>query len=114
MTDYRTMVTGMAAMQAAAVTAAAAVTVRYAEFALREGAFVARTLLAGQPALQQVGRNIGEHSVPRLCERYIEWLREVAVLPRISALVFLGELDRIRGPRVAPGSQGTQRGSPPI
>ena len=94
MTDYQGMITGMATVQAAAVTTAAAVGVRYAEFALREGANVADTLLSG--------RGMAGDAIPRLYEHAAEWLRVLASLPRISALVFLGELDRIRGPREVP------------
>jgi hypothetical protein len=94
MTDYRTMLTGMAAAQAAAVTTAAAVWVRSAELVLREGSRLATTLLSWPRMV--------EDPIPRLCEPYAGWLRGVAGLPRISALVFLGELDRIRGPRAVP------------
>jgi hypothetical protein len=94
MTDYRTMLTGMIALQAAAATAAAATSVRYLDFALREGERVARALLAG--------RSMPEEPIRRLAESYAECLLGLAGLPRVSALIFLGELDRIRGPRAAP------------
>ncbi|MBV8458311.1 MAG: hypothetical protein JO122_17050 [Acetobacteraceae bacterium] len=97
MTDYRTMLTGLAAAQAATVTTAAAVWVRFAEFALREGVLLSATLLSG--------RSTAEDPIPRLCGLYSGWLRGVADLPRTSALVFLGELDRIRGPRAVPREQ---------
>jgi hypothetical protein len=94
MTDYRTMLTGMIALQAAAATAAAATSVRYLEFALREGERVTRAFLAG--------RSMPEEPIRRLAESYAECLLGLAGLPRVSALIFLGELDRIRGPRAAP------------
>jgi hypothetical protein len=94
MADYRTMFAGFAAAQAAAVTTAAAVSVRFAELTLREGAVLTTTLLSG--------RSTAENPIPRLCELYGEWLQGVAGLPRISALVFISELDRIRGPRPIP------------
>jgi hypothetical protein len=93
MTDYRTMLTGLVAVQAAVVTTAAAVAVRFAELALREGAML-RAVLPSE-------RIIVEDPIPRLCELHSEWLRGVAALPRISALIFLGGLDRIRGPWAA-------------
>jgi hypothetical protein len=96
MTDYRTMLSVMAAVQAAAATAAVAVSVRAFELALREAE---RALFAGWPAAPGAGR--GMHEMPMLspAESYAEWVRGFAALPRVSALMFLGELDRIRGPR---------------
>ena len=89
-------------MQAASVTAAVAVAARYAEFAAREGEFVARTLFEAPPALQQNGPGMQADPILRLCDCYVECLRGFAGLPRVSALIFLGELDRIRGPRALP------------
>jgi hypothetical protein len=106
MTDYRTILSGMAVLQAAAATAAVAITVRYLEFALCEAELVTRTLLAGQPAAQGAGRSRQERPIERLAECYAESLRGFAALPRVSALTFLGELDRIRGPRAVPGNSG--------
>jgi hypothetical protein len=105
MTDYRTMLTGLAAAQAAAVTTAAAVSVRFAELTLRDGAFLSAMLLSG--------RRMAQDPIPRLCEFYGEWLRGVAGLPQIWALVFLGELDRIRGPRATPREQADTAGTQP-
>jgi hypothetical protein len=102
MTDYRTMLLGMAALQAAAATAVVAITVRYLELALREGELVGRILLAAQPAAQGAGRSRQERSILRLAESYAECLRGFAGLPRVSALIFLAELDRIRSPRSVP------------
>jgi hypothetical protein len=97
------MLSGMAALQAAAATTAAAITVRCLEVALREGA---RPLFAGQPAAPGTGPSMQEMPILRLAASYGEWVRGVAALPRVSALIFLGELDRIRGPRSAPGKAG--------
>jgi hypothetical protein len=106
MTDYRTMLFGMAALQAAGATAAVAIAVRYLEFALREGELVTRILLAGPPAAQGGGRSWQERPILRLAECYTGCVRGFAALPRVSALILLGELDRIRGPRAAPGNAG--------
>jgi hypothetical protein len=103
MTDYRTMLSSMAALQAAAAMTATAITVRSIEVGLREGARLTRTLLAGQP---RVGVGMQEQPILRLVDGYAECVREFAALPRVSALIFLGALDRIRGPRAAPGKAG--------
>jgi hypothetical protein len=102
MTDYRTMLSGLAALQAAAATAAVEITVRSLEFALREGELVTRTLVAGQPAAQPGGRHTPDEPMLRLVECFAESLRGFACLPRVSALIFLGELDRVRGRRAVP------------
>src|SRR5262249_1393576 len=102
MTDYRTMFSGMAALQAAAATTAAAIMVRAFEVALREGELFTRTLLAGQPAAHRAGGDRPDEPVLRLVECYAESLRGFAWLPRVSALLFLGELDRVRGRRPVP------------
>jgi hypothetical protein len=102
MTDYRTMLSGVARLQAAAATAAAAITVRYLEFALRQGECATRSVLGGQPAAQSAGPSGPERPMLRLRECYAECLRGFAALPRVSALIFLGELDRVRGPRAVP------------
>jgi len=102
MTDYRTILSGLGALQAAAATAAVEITVRSLEFALREGELFTRTLLAGQPAAHRAGRDRPDEPVLRLVDCYAESLRGFACLPRVSALLFLGELDRVRGRRPVP------------
>jgi len=102
MTDYRTMLSGMAALQAAAATASVAITARSLEVALREAERVTRTLLAGRPAASGAAAGMQEMPLLRLAEGYAEWVRGFAALSRVSALIFLGELDRIRGPRAVP------------
>jgi hypothetical protein len=106
MTDYRTMFSGMAALQAAAATTAAAIMVRAFDVALREGARVTQALFAVQPAARGTGAGMQEIPMLHLAASYGECVRGFAALPRVSALVFLGELDRIRGPRAVPGKAG--------
>jgi hypothetical protein len=77
MTDYRTMLFGMAAVQAAATIAAVAVTVRSLEFALREGE---RAVRAGQPAAPGAGRSMREMPMLPFAESYAEWVRGFAAL----------------------------------
>jgi hypothetical protein len=102
-TDYRTMLAGIAGIQAAATAAAVATATRFAEFALREGELVTMSLLETLRTPEEVGQSTWENAVTLLYERQAELLRGVAGLPRLSLLVFLGELDRIRGRRAVPG-----------
>jgi hypothetical protein len=101
MTDYRTMLSGMAALHAAAATTVVAITICSLEVALRAGERVTGTRLR-QPAAASFGPGMAEMPMLRLAEGYAEWVRGFAALPRVSALIFLGELDRFRGRRVAP------------
>jgi hypothetical protein len=102
MTDYRTMLAGIAGMQAAAMNAAVSTAVRFAELALRDGEYVTTSLLETLHAPQEAGQSTMENAVTLLYQRQVEFFRGFAGLPRLSLLVFLGELDRIRGPRAAP------------
>jgi hypothetical protein len=101
-TDYRTMLTGMAGIQAAATAAAVSTATRFAEFALREGELVTTSLLETLRTPEEAGQSAWGNAVTLLYERQAEFLRGFAGLPRHSVLFFLGELDRIRGRRALP------------
>lgn len=104
--DYRTMLAGMAGVQTAAMAAAVTTTARFAELVLREGQLAGRVLLGALGPPQAMGQEISENAIPSLCERQAEFFHGCAGLPRLSVLVFLGELDRSRGRRPIPPSEG--------
>lgn len=104
--DYRTMLAGMAGVQAAAMAAAVTTTSRFAELVLREGEQATRVLLGALVPPQAVGQDTWENAISSLCERQAEFFHECVGLPRLSVLVFLGELNRSRGRRPIPPSDG--------
>jgi hypothetical protein len=106
LTEYRTMLAGMVGVQAAALAAAVTTTARLAEFALREGEQVATALLETLRAPQNISQSSWENAILLLYDRQAEFLRGLTGMPRLSLLIFLGELDQIRGRRGIP--QGTE------
>jgi hypothetical protein len=97
--DYRTMLAGMTGVQAAAMAAAVTTAARFAELVLREGEVTTTALLGALEPSQSVEQETWENAVASVYERQAEFFHECAGLPRFSLLVFLGELDRRRGPR---------------
>ncbi|MGC2202000.1 MAG: hypothetical protein WA633_17930 [Stellaceae bacterium] len=100
--DYRTILTGMAGVQAAAMAAAVTTTARFAELVLREGELTTRTLLGALAPSQALEQETWENAVASVYERPAEFFHGCAGLPRFCLLVFLGELDRRRGRRPIP------------
>jgi uncharacterized protein involved in propanediol utilization len=100
--DYRTMLAGMAGVQAAAMVAAVTTTARFAELVLREGELATRAVLGALAPSQAVEQEVWENAVAFVYERQAEFFHGCAGLPRFSLLVFLGELDRGRGRRPIP------------
>jgi len=105
LTDYRTMLAGMAGVQAAAIAAAATTTARFADLVLREGELSARTFLDALAPSQGVEREIWENAVASVYERQAEFFHGCACLPRFCLMVFLGELDWRRGRRPIPPTE---------
>jgi hypothetical protein len=99
LTDYRTILAGMAGVQAAAMAAAATTTARFADLVLREGELSARTLLDALAPSQGVEQDTWENAVASVYERQAEFFHGCAGLPRFCLMVFLGELDWRRGRR---------------
>jgi hypothetical protein len=112
-TDYRTMITGIAGIQAAAMAAVVLTATRFVNLALREGELATTSLLRTSVTPQQAGESTWENAVTDLYQRQTEFLRTVAGLPRQSLLFFLGELDRIRGRRELPHESGVSTAAAP-
>lgn len=100
--DYRTMLAGMAGVQAAAMIAAVTTTARFAELVLRGGELTTRAVIGALAPSQAVEQEAWENAVGSVYERQAEFCQGCAGLPRFSLLVFLGELDRGRGRRPIP------------
>jgi hypothetical protein len=100
--EYRTMLAGMAGLQAAAMTAAVTTTARFAELVLREGELTTRALLGALAPSRAAEQETWENAVASVHQRQAEFFHRCAGLPRVSLLVFLGELDRGRGRRPMP------------
>jgi hypothetical protein len=105
MTDYRIMLSGIAAIYAAAGAAAASTAARFVELAVREGEFVTTRWFDTLRPAQEPGNSEWEGAVALLYNHELEFLRIIAGLPRHSLVAFIGELDRIRGRRSAPHSE---------
>jgi hypothetical protein len=97
--DYRTMLAGVAGVQAAATAAAVTTTARFAYLVLREGELTAMTLLGTAAPEQALEQETWDSAVAAACERQAAFFHGCASLPRFSLLVFLGELYRRRGRR---------------
>jgi hypothetical protein len=102
LTDYRTMLAGMAGVHAAAMSTAVTTTARFAELILREAELTTGALLGALAPSQAAEQGTWENALASVCERQAEFFHECAGLPRFSLLVFLGELDRGRGRRPIP------------
>jgi hypothetical protein len=105
LTDYRTMLAGMAGVQAAAMAAAATTTARFAELVLREGELSVRTLFDALAPSRGVEQETLEDAVASVYERQAEFFHGCAGLPRFWLMVFLGELDWRRGRRPIPPTE---------
>jgi len=93
--DYTTMLSGMFALQSAALSAALATSGRLAGFALRE----AVTLLEPLRAPPELRQHSLEAAIFNLCEQNAEAFCVLAGFPRLWLLLFIGQLDVVRGRR---------------
>jgi hypothetical protein len=111
--DRRAMVAAAAALQQAALVAAFETTARLAEFTLREAGAAATTLLETLGAPPGTERRAWERTPLRLFEQEAEAFRVFAGAPRLWLMLFVGELDRIRGPRfVEPSARNAANAFP--
>ncbi len=100
--DYRNMFCALVAMQSAAFGAALATGGRCAEFALRQTGLGVQSAFDALRAPAGMRQRAWEDAMQCFWEQDMQAARLIAGLPRLWTMLFLGELDRIRGPRAAP------------
>ncbi len=97
--DYRTMLTALGQVFASAAIAYTDAAMRFADYSVATGGMLATGAaeVIGAPADQR--QAAVEAFMGSAYREYVETARIAAALPRRSTLVFLYQLDRIRGPR---------------
>lgn len=99
----RNMFSALLAMESAALTASIATAGRYAEFASSRAEAAATTALEAWLAPAGARQRAVENALQRVWEYDVEAATVMAGLPRLWLMLFLSELDRVRGSRAIPG-----------
>jgi hypothetical protein len=97
--DYRTIFSGLVALESAALSASVATWGRLAEFALHGAGVTATTAYQSLRTPPGARQRAWEEAILRSWELDVDAARVIAGLPRLWVVLFLGELDRVRGPR---------------
>jgi hypothetical protein len=100
--DYRTMLTALGQMFASAAVAYADAAARFADSTLAAGASVVTNAAEVIQAPADQRQAALEEAVSTAYRSYVDVVRVTAALPSRSALVFLNQLDRMRGPKMPP------------
>lgn len=96
------MFLAVVAMEAAAFAASLEAGGRFAEFALGEAERTAASACAALRVPSGWRQRAWEDTAQGLLQSELETVRLLAGLPRVWLLLYLAELDRIRGPRPLP------------
>lgn len=108
--DQRNMFSGLLALESAALAASVATWGRFAGFALERAGVAASAACETLSAAPGARERALDQALLRSWELDVDVARVMASLPRLWLILFLGELDRARGPRHvhrATGPSGT-------
>jgi hypothetical protein len=98
MSECGEILQGLVRLQAAGMMAAGTAAARGVEMTLRQGEAMATTVVKTmvEPASPQ--RDTWDDAIRKVYEGQIIYLRNVVGLPRLTLMLFLGELHRLRTP----------------